>query len=325
MNLRKMTPIAAALALTWGATNTAQADVLASAVLQVTNAQLVNVDTGSALTNGIEILIAGGGNSANVSADLGSVPGSDEYSQPASSPAPIDLPQAQQGGAPVGPNDFSPFTNPDDPSAGDLVVGGNFAMADQLLTGAIVNLPDFGIIAGADAKIRADSFLSSNDTGDSIANVGTDTSIEILATSDLTIRLDATYEGDGEAWASAGTAPVSSALFQYTFTFDIVDQDTGNSMLGGVWSPFSAQTGSRNDGATGKTDRNIAPTFFSSPTATLLAGQLYTVTLSNSVLADTTNTVAVPAPGVLALLSAGLFGIGTMSSRKRRGKLSTRG
>jgi hypothetical protein len=318
-------PLVSAVALALGAAAPAQADVLADAVLLVTGAVLVDDSTDQPLTNGVEVLIVGGGNSANVLADLGSVPGTAQAAQPPIL-APIDLPQVSQGVSPVAENNFTPFTNPDNPTAGKLIVGGNFAIADQRLTGALINIPQIGLVAGADAEVRASSYLSQTDTGDALSNVsaGVTFSQTIQPTEDITVRLDALWQSYGEAWVSADAQAPTSGILQYSFSFDIVDVANGDSILAvpGPFSPYPAQTASRDDGGPGKTSRDIdplpaAPIAFSSPTALLLAGEQYTLTISSDTLVDTEAT-SVPEPATIGLLSAGLFGVGALARRRAK-------
>lgn len=297
-----------------------------------------------------------GNNNANVSASLASVPGAATDEEPAAGINPIDLNQVSQGTVPpvLAPNNFTGLTNPASPQtatepsqtnplgdstlvditppppAGNPVAGGpditapppTFAMADQLLSGAIVDVDLDGdgvadVTGGADASLRSDAAIATTDSGDATSNVGAGFTFELVLDQDAQIRFDALFSGNAEVWVSNDAAPISSAQASYSFIFDIVDE-TGNSILGGGWSPFVPQDINRNTGLPGFTTRDYyTGAVDSSPTATLAANTRYLISLRNTTQTDVTNQNPVPAPATLLLMAIGLLGIGQTARRRR--------
>ena len=309
-----------------GSAGTAQADALATSILQLQNLQF-NQSGGGILTNGVDVTVAGFTQTANADATLngatltsGNVTG-----------VGVDIPLQCVGDCSdprLVENGFNIFSTAlGDPST-------QFAAADQLETGS----PVAGIFPGpiptpASVEAGAVTSLLGNATGDS--NTNNTLNAAFVFTAMANFAVDIVF--DATAYLEAFVTPGffgESADASYSVSFTLVDNSNNNATIfdwspnglaGGIIGigavensdPFSLNANrSSIDPFGGTSSLPVAPGpnvgFFSATTPVLTAGNNYTLGASMGVI---TNATSVPEPAMLALLGAGLLGIGAFRRR----------
>lgn len=315
--LKKFVPIVAVATLGMGVTGTAQADALASAILDITNFKLVDNATGIALNNISDITIQSGNNFGTLSSSLNSVGGIAAQNQNeiiiSGSGGQFDgTPQCQGGGcAPMVNNDFSSLATP--PSS-------SFAYSDNNLQGASIDLDTDGdgsvdLAAGITSQTRADVSLVTNDSGTSTSSTGTNTALTFVAAADIVLQLSFDYFAEALAFVSDDTIPASVATAGVGWELTIEDLDTG---LITTFQPAELQlTASRNDFSA---DFNEIQQFTNIGTYTntfaLMAGHNYQLGISQQLQANAQNNVA--EPQLLALLGVGLMMMAAPARLRRK-------
>jgi hypothetical protein len=203
----------------------------------------------------------------------------------------------------------------------------DFSYSDQLLNGAIVDVDVNGdgaaeFTGGADASQRADFGIVTTDAGSAAADTGATFTFSFALNEDAEVRFDATISANLEAWVSDDAAEISSAQASASFVFDILDSngisvfDDPGTIEEEAGIEFLRDIG-RTQGDPGRTTRDFLADV-DSDVVTLLAGDVYTLSLRSTANVDGRNTVDVPSPAPLLLFGAGLVGLRTMSRRKQR-------
>jgi len=299
----------------------AHADVLATAVIDLTNFKFTNPDK-SDITNGKEITIISGNNNGTLISDLFSMPGTKSQTQQSiimnPNPQPLTYggpggqfdgtPQIETYGAtPRSNNDFAPAAVP-------VIVSSSYSYADNLISGAsVAGVPaPIGVHAGTIAEVA----INTNDGGNASSTTGTNTTFDFTAAEDLTVTVSFNYIAQALSYVSADAAPFSGADAGISLILALYTQDP----LSGLYNvlekeikPVDLQASTSLTEATAGTNQFIkgstgSPLFFTD-TFNLKANTRYQFAISQQVRANAYNTTAIPEPGTLALLGLGLLGL----------------
>ena len=331
--LKKIIPLAVFAALGCGLIGTAQADSLASSILNITNYKLSNDSTGTALNNVTDVTITGGNNFGSLKADLNSVPGDTSSTQDQIILAPGG--GAFNGTAVCEGSGCNPVTADNysqtallPPPLGGTEPSNTYAYADNNLQGASIDLDTDGngtidIAAGLTAQTRADVGLNSLDNGTSNSTTGTNVSFTFKALTDITMRLSFNYVAQALSYVKLGSTP-TTATANVAWSFLLTDEDVIDPLTG-VGTVTEYKPGVLNI----NTSRNDANAQFSefqrilnsgslSTTFSLIAGHNYSIAVGHQTQANARNAVAAPEPEALVLLGIGLLAMWTPMQLRRK-------
>lgn len=311
MKIYKKTAVALALAA--GVLGSAQADVLAQNVLQLTNLRFLNADGSTVSVSQFT------GFSASDSADhTASLNGAAVATSlgPAAPAAVFDLAQVCLGSCGgFAENDFS--LRPDPATL-------NVARSDSRLAGAPVNGLPGGVTSPASASTVAEAQLISGGTGSAQTNMGLLAQFTFITSSagPITVAFDAlnyliAHIGGGSTGSAQATSGWVISLTRAGLPGPVFSwspdgsaggitggtENTDPCILNGGLSTLSTNTFSYNCAGS-----------FSATTNPLLAGVQYNLSIRHSSFADVTQLV--PEPGSLVLAGLGLLMVAGAARRK---------
>lgn len=284
---------AAAVTLAFGAAGSAQAHAFADSILNITNLRLLNSAGTQFTAADFSTLIVNNTRTATGTA-IGYVPESAiSFTGPACAgdcPAIPFAPRFAPG--PVPPVPFN-----------------TFGYGDTDLTGSAIEP------GGANASTRATASAAPGQTLGS-GNTGTTSSFvfSLGAADSMTVAFDA--DAYTVAHVPLGTTEPSSASARLTWSIQIIDLDTGDSVLSYSPSELNGDSNvSRTEALPGTTTYTFAD-FFEATSDILTAGTTYQLTINHSSFADATQE-AVPEPATLAIIAGGLLSMSLVSRRRK--------
>lgn len=317
--------VALALVAGFGASGVAQADVVATSVLEVTNLLFKTIGGAQLdITNFSNAIIQDSGtNSAALTGfttvtNTGSVLGG----------GPMDIAQACVGVVCPGQNNFSHSpTSPSLPAAGSQLT-----RSDSLVNGSPVT--GLGQPLGGNARTLSQVLLTGAGTGNGDSDLGLNTLFSFTLAQAQAINLSFNADLYLRAFLSPNVAFGSSAAAASKLTFSLVDTSNGSEVF--FWAPNGAPGGitggtELSDGDNLNTSRTaLQPGFdfsvdllgsqlFSANTNVIGAGR-YQFVISQVVGADGTQIQRVPEPGTMLLAGVGLLGV--VLSRRRAKKVA---
>jgi len=204
--------------------------------------------------------------------------------------APLDVPQAYQGGAPAAPQNFYGRYAPGNPPVSP-VAGGTFTRGDAIIAslGQATN----------SASVVAESYLPGPGTASATGAGGLSASITFLPTAASALTI--TYNFSNDLFVNVGPAlGGGTATADYHFGISIKDS-TGTVIFNSATTNTNLSLSAPPNGA--EVIRSGSETV---TTPVLTLGQTYTITFSST--AQTSVTTLIPEPA-----SMSLFGIGTFS------------
>jgi hypothetical protein len=305
-----------------GAFATAQAGVLASSILELSNfkiqfqgAPLTNVPT-----NNPYVTIVSGNNFGTNLADLTSVAGAAVNTAsvvliPAGGQ--FDLASVCQGDCPtaLAENNFSSVPTP--PVA-------NFARSDNRVQGAAISLDLNGdgtidVPAGVTASARSDVSLIDSDIGTATSSTGTNTSFDFFVTGGpVNLTIDFDYLAYVYTLVDPGSALTSTATGGTTWNLRITGPNGSNVL---TWDPTQLNlSASRSDANLGVETAGSLVTGSLTNTFSLANNTRYQLSITHLVQANAqlTEATQVPEPGSLALVGLALAGMGGAAARRRK-------
>lgn len=207
---------------------------------------------------------------------------------------------------PLGENDFSPI--------GAEQLRGTFGYADQYMSGAMAP-------GGAGQTARTGAAAALGDDGQASGSAAIDGAGGFLFTlgvgGSLTIAFDGTPFAQAVAETEAGTA--NGASTRLSWALDIHNVDTGALLF--AWRPDELNRyGAVGAGAGVGGMATYAPGTlkFDVQTPMLDSGVQYRMTISQGAVASAfQNSVPLPEPGTLALLSLGMLGLAVLGGHRR--------
>ena len=311
---KKAAPLVLAIAAGFGVSGAANAGLVATSVLEVTNFQIQN---GSGMVYDISsfgsaIISDSGTNTASLS---GFVTASNTLN--IFGGGPMDIAQACVGGPCPLPNNFAHTTPPP-------AVGTQLARADSKLDGnPVTGLPG---ALGANARTVAETLLTGNGIGKGDSDLGLNTLFTFVLPVAQTLRFAFDADLYLRAFLSPDSKIGSSASATSKLSFNLFD-GTGanifswqpNGVVGAIVGGTEIADGANlNDsivaflpGQDLSRDKPGAQSFIAE---TLLGPGLYTFNISHIVGA--TGTQVIPEPGTLLLAGIGLLGL--VASRRQK-------
>jgi len=314
---KSLFPLASAAALSIGTVGTAQAGVLASSILEITDLVFQVQEGGSFRpVNITDISISEGFNTSDVSVQLdsanGGVPIADTTQ--VSFQDDVDIGECIGVGCPA-PNNFSPPVAPP--------VSGVFSNADTLLEGSsVVISPEQPV--GADAQVRTDVALASGiNSGSSAANLGLVSSFEFTALEDIQVRFEFNYSYNLRALITPDLADTGNSAQAAAF-WDLTVEGFDDAVRFN-FRPVALQqlnTGSTIPGTNRVlSDSGTINSESEAGLVSLVQGNQYSLTIRHNTNADASiisEIIPVPEPTSIALLGGGLLSLAAWRRRTKK-------
>jgi len=284
---------AAAVTLAFSAAGSAQAHAYADSILNINNLRFLNSGGTQFAASDFSTLVVNNSRTATGTA-IGYVP---------------ETVVSFNGPACAGVCPAIPFAPRFAPGPVPPIPFNTFGYGDTSLTGSAIES------GGANASTRAAASAAPGQTLGS-GNTGTTSSfIFALGEADsMTVAFDA--DAYTVAHVPLGTTASSSASARLTWSIQIIDLDSGESVLSFSPTALNGDSNvSRTEVLPGTTTYTYAD-FFEATSEILTAGTTYQLTINHSSFADATQE-AVPEPATLAIIAGGLLSMSLVSRRRK--------